>query len=867
MTKRYLYGKILLMKNVFTKKSKIVIISLLFALLIVCLMSLCFVPKTAQAESPINTNKYLPKTDLECLSLNSPIDVYSDDQVTAIVETGEQKRLLIEYNGVLLSPYTDFTAINQVQKLDSSSLLIYDNGNIYILALPSTPDQPIQKTELIAGGTSFALNSTLLATKSFFSIEIYDRNEREFTISEVHKPIEGVKKDTPITANDRYIFFVNQDGLCKYDINARVSTTLLSNFFPDEMIANTNILYLLSNGKVFKTDLDGKLTQLTFDTRHLDYDLGNITDPVNIAFHGDNLLIIQGNTIQEFKIENNQLLFTGYAISHGKTAYNRVNGQSQNATIQKYGDNVAILDDYKLTIINTNTSNRYDVDNYKNYVKGNDKLIGKSLPNKFALGKEYAFLIYNAGEPSCQLKLLNFVTNQIHDVENLTSSVKVRDVYYQSASFYLLIDIGNDKSIVYRIDENALSVTENDKIYQPQSALSFRQICVDLFGNIYLANSSRVIKVSKDNLNNYVTDEIITLCSNIKKLATDLTGSLFVLDDNTLKKYLPDYQLQEITFDKKITSFAFDFIDNDFYLLSNNDEFLSTAQVDQMVAIEDLVIPSDFKLTNTETNNALIGLKSYKIAQGENSFILKQTEQGFEFDKFATAGEEYIYVCPISTQTNTTLHLLAGQNDIVLTLSNTNCKELTQDTSVSEKAYVTPKVNVLYLPILTRNVTYYMYDEGNRITLDKNTEILPQFTVEFLGQTYYYAKFNVNDKEFAGYIPTAFTVTALSKDFNHQEYSIETVSKTNFYSNYELSQLVFEDYLEDGTTIRLIEKDKNVSKIAVFVDGEWIEGYISTKYIKDKPSLAIRNVLVILAVVTSLSATSVYFLLKKKKHN
>ena len=855
------------MNKIFTKESKNIIISLLFVLLIICSASLFLIPKTAQAELVINTNKYLPKTDLESLSLNSPIDVYSDEQITAIVETGEQKRLLIEYNGVLLSPYTDFTAINQIQKLDSSSLLIYDNGNIYILTLPSAPDQPIQKNELIAGGTSFALNSTLLATKSFFSIEIYDRNEREFTKSEIHKPIEGVKKDTPITANDRYIFFVNQEGLCKYDINARVSTTFLSNFFPDEMIANNNLVYLLSNGNVFKTDLDGHLTKLAFDTRHLDYDLGNITDPVNISFNGDNLLIIQGNTIQEFKVENNQLLFTGYAIAHGKPAYNRVNGQGQNAVIQKYDDNVAVLDDYKLTIINTNTSDRYDVNNYKNYVKGSDKLIGKSLPNKFALGKEHAFLIYNAGEPSCQLKLLNFMTNQIHDVENLTSSVKVRDVYYQGASFYLLVDIGNDKSVVYKIDESALSVTENDKIYQPQSALSFRHICVDLFGNIYLANSSRVIKVSKDKLNNYVTDEIITLCSNIKKLATDLTGNLFVLDENTLKQYLPDYQLEEITFDKKITSFAFDFIDNDFYLLTVNDEFLSTAQVPQTVSIEDLVIPNDFNLTNTSTNNALTQLKSYKISEGENAFIVNQTEYGFEFDKFATASEDYIYVCPITNSQGTaTLHVLAGQNDIVLTLSNANCKNLIENTSVSEKAYVTPKVSVLYFPILTRNVTYYMYDDGKQITLDKNTEISPQFTVEFLGQTYYYAKFNVGEKEFSGYIPTAFTVTALSKDFNYQEYSIETLSKTNFYSDYALSQLVFEDYLEDGTTVRLIEKDKNVSKIAVLIDGKWIEGYISTKYIKDKPSLAIRNVLVILAVVTSLSATSIYFLLKKKRN-
>ena len=167
------------------------------------------------------------------MPLNSPISVYSDEQITAIVESGEQKRLLIEYNGVLLSPYTNFTAINQVQKLDSSTLLIYDNGNLYTLSLPS-----FQKNQLIAGGRAFALNSTLLTTISGTSIEIYDRNDNSFTKSEVHETIVNAKKDKPITANERYIFFVNQSGLYKYDIDAKISTPFASDVFPDEMIAN-----------------------------------------------------------------------------------------------------------------------------------------------------------------------------------------------------------------------------------------------------------------------------------------------------------------------------------------------------------------------------------------------------------------------------------------------------------------------------------------------------------------------------------------------------------------------------------------------------------------------------------------------------
>ena len=175
--------------------------------------------------------------------------------------------------------------------------------------------------------------------------------------------------------------------------------------------------------------------------------------------------------------------------------------------------------------------------------------------------------------------------NEISEVLNSTLSPRVRDVFYQSNSFYLLIDIGNDKSAIYKIDENALSVTENDKIYQPTSAFSFSQICVDLFGNIYLANNTKIIKTSKDQNNSYtITEDIIGNCLNIKKIATDLVGNLFVLDDGILKQ-VSNGQANEISVEQKISSFAFDFIDNDFYLLTKNDEFISTTNEIQTICI------------------------------------------------------------------------------------------------------------------------------------------------------------------------------------------------------------------------------------------------------------------------------------------
>ncbi|MBE5737407.1 MAG: hypothetical protein E7348_03310 [Clostridiales bacterium] len=871
------------MENLFTKKSKNLIITLLFAVLIICSAFTFLTPKVAQASSLIEVNKYLPKTDLECLSLNSPKDVYSDEQITAIVDSD---KFIIEYNGVLLEEFNNFEEINQVLKFNATSLLINDYARIYSLTFNSQ-DNTIQKTDLNISGNDFALNSNLLATTFNNIVKFYDKNQNDFQESTAHQQIKNVKENTPIAANDNYFFFLNNDDvLHKYDVISKESTPLFApentyfkNNLPLKIIANQSHVYLLlAGGDIVKSDINGNYTTLNCDNdKNLDYELGKITNPSNLSFKGDNLLIIQANTIQEFKIDNNKLVFTGYAIASGKTAYNRVNGQAQAVSMQKYGDNLAVLDDYKLTIVNTDNVDKYDLNNYKNYVEGNEKLIGETLPNKFALGVEHAFLVYNAGDSSCKLKFLNFKTDKIYDIETSALNLRVEDVFFQGNSFYILNGTENFTPEVYKIDEQALSsaekensfqLSENDRIYKIPINYSVKHICLDLFGNIYLANNKDVIKITKEKQNVYtIPEKIIDSCTNIKKLSTDLAGNLFILDENTLKQYSTTSQsISDIVINQNITCFAFDYIDDDFYILTNSNEFISKTYGIQTTSIKDLVIPSDFNLNNSNTNFASTQLKSYKIAQDENAFIVKQTENGFELDKLATAGEEYIYVCPISlSQGTATLHILAGQNDIVLTLSNANCENLTQNTSVNQKAYVTPKVNVLYYPILTRNGTYNLLNDREQITLDKNTEISPQFTVEFLGQTYYYAKFNLGEKEFAGYIPTAFTVTTLNSNVVYDEYSIETVSKTNLYNDYELSNLVFEDCLQDGTSVRLLEKDKNVSKIAVLVDGEWIEGYIPTKYIKDKPSVAIRNVLVILAVVTSLSATSIYFLLKKKK--
>ena len=82
------------MKNYAFYKTKKITITILFALLICC--SAFFGVTTASAESsqpittPAQTQLFFPTTDLEYKSLTTPIDVYSDDNVTAIVQNDQK---------------------------------------------------------------------------------------------------------------------------------------------------------------------------------------------------------------------------------------------------------------------------------------------------------------------------------------------------------------------------------------------------------------------------------------------------------------------------------------------------------------------------------------------------------------------------------------------------------------------------------------------------------------------------------------------------------------------------------------------------------------------------------------------------------
>lgn len=872
MTKLYLYVKINTMNKYFNKTTKFLSIVVLSVVSFFCVLGLTFSTNNARAnEQAISVNNFIPQSDLENLQLSSPIDVYSDDVVTAVVQDTQQ--LLIHTNQNSITPNITFTAIKQVKKLDDNFLLVSDNGSIYKIDLTQLDGNGTIKTPLfcgsdIVGGNFFDINPNFLVTAYSTKGAVYSRNNNQLTLLDTFT----ISDSTPIAINDNgFIFFVNSDGLTKYDYATHTYSRLGQNVYPTTMIANNEFIYYTYQSNIYKISVNGGESVPLSDTNlDANYDLGNINNPVGISFKNNNLLVVQDDTIQEFKIQNDKLIFTGFAIAKNKTAYNRI---SSSATeIEKVNNSFGVLDNNKLMIYqNNNLTDRYARENYKNFDFEIDNLNKSGIkPKSFALGTNFALLLY---DDIRTLAMLNLTNGSLSDELLITTNIIIRDVCYQSGYFYVLCDKGNAPQHVYRVKEGdeqlTLEIIDNNS-----STTEFTKFFVDVYANIYLANDNSISKLTKDDNYTQITSVIASdngVLNNITKIQTDLLGNLFILSGKCI------YRWSNQNFNKfdisNVNSFAFDFVDNDVFFINDSKEFIKYTQQLDNVSINDLVIPNSFNLKNPQgTFVADDNLEFYSLIPSSNAYVVKSNLDNlivgdtFKFRELSSYTGEYVKICTIDYLGLAQFLVLANQDDIVLI--QTTQAELIADkriTVVPDKVYVSTNANAYFLPIITKNDTYSFSNNNQNIRLEKTTLISPKHKVEFLGYDYYYAEFNYGGKLYAGYIACDFTVEVLTDDFVWDEYNIETIKKASVYKQDDMQELL--SYIENETLVRVLKKDKYRAKIAYKQqDGTYQIGYIYTSDIVDNANIAIRNILIIIAVTACVCGTLTYFLLRKKKN-
>ncbi len=873
MTNNFLCVKICIMNTYLKKKTKFTIITILFTLFALCFTLAFCSPFIVKAEiKDIAKTNFLPQSDLESIELSGANAVYCDENITATVENSYLFNLYV--NGEKIVINDDISTLNEildVKLFNDTTLFFSANARLYSYDLQTRTYQKVQLGNSVDEPVSyFDFNQNYLVTTYQATCKIFQITNGAFTSVSSSGIAIADGSNVAINQNNE-LFIVGNDGIYKTLASLpaiQTADNTLTLDTPSTLIANNDYIFYIatetgSGNKIIRRLClsDKTTTDFSLFADDSAYQLGNITSPKKISFINDNLLVLEEDCAQEFFIDDEQLIFSGFAIANDKTAYNRI--LSSAIKVEKVNQTVAVLDTFKLTVFtNQNQNDIYARENYKNYLLSNLSIDGIT-PSSFALGDGNALLYYSDNETNKFVALLDFSKGQNYLSNKITfeTGVNVKDVCYQSGNYYILCDYGQAPQNVYKstVIDGELSFS---KIDNNTSSTEFTFIAVDVYKNIYLANDTTITKLNKSD--DYTQIDVVATFTNVTRLQTDLLGNLFVLADGKVHcvNNSTEYSIDNVK------TFALDYVDNAVYFIKNDSTVLSsTTQMDN-VSILDIAVPSDYTLTNpigvTTANETL---EFFTATEDANAYVVSIKEQTFTFKNLTTYSGEYVKICTVDYLGTPKFLVFANQDDIVLIeidhAQSVQKQKITQN--LPETVFVATNVNAYYLPIINANDDF-AFTDTDKVRLNKTTQISVIHKIEFLGCKYYYAQFEFDSKTYSAYIPCKYTVEVLNKDFAWDSYEIETVKETAVYSDNDMQTEIAK--LNKNTKVRIIEKGKTVCKIAYKLDdGTYQIGYIYTSKILDEPSIAIRNILVIIAVTACVCGTLTYFILRKRRRD
>jgi len=808
-----------------------------------------------------------PSSALEYYELSTPVDVYSDDDVTAIIQSQTPSNLLVYKNGVFSSIQANM--LTDVALLDANTLIYSTEARIKKINLSeydhsnptaSISDYPLDQTNSIAT-TYFALSDEYIITAYDTKLKIFTNEQEPEYVNEL-----TIDYNSRIAINqDNRIFYILDGNIYTRTIDDNFSqiNELVVSVNPSALLADQENLYYIESNKIYRISVNGEnLTELTVAIDELNQ-LGNLTTPVGLSFRNGNLLFTDksANAISEFKINSDDSLeFTGFAIAKGKTAYNRISSSA--TAISRYGDTLAVVDSERLTIIDKGEDfHPYARSAFKHYYYTD--ISNGEAPNALAVGKTEILMLFGKDTERSHLRTLSLLDGTVSEPKTVFTSNFIRNITFANGKYYLTADLNDGKGYVYSTD-NTLS--EFTQVYQAETFLS--TITVDLANNIYLSDGTdKVYKLTPSDTG-YNLEELATL-NAVTELRCDLTGSLFALADGDIYTLNGDawqaYTLQGDYSSTNVKSLALGFEKSEVIIYYQGEELLCKVNGLDVIAIDSLKLPENFVITDKNAK-----LNDFKVCATKDdnyafSIKVKQNDQ-ITFDKVSEQTSETLFICSFTAtdglNRSVDLSLLVNQDQIILARSN-ELKDVTPEkqTEVPTQAFVTTGVNGYYIPIITMEDAFVLTD-GENVRLSVKQIINPVAKISFLNKEYYFASFTVGQETYSGYIPVDFTVEILSQDFVWEDYTVVKVNATKIYSDKELSTKI--DALKKNQTVRLFSTEKGVAYVAYKTDAGWVRAYIRSDAITNPANTTVRNILIIIAVMASVCGTTTYFVLRKK---
>lgn len=832
------------MKNRLLKNKKFYLIISLFLLCFTCGIFGASVKNTyAEQTLTVATKVEFPLSRAEVFDLDTygPRDaIYFGNNIALI---REDNTLWISKNGNEFFRFNSLLENNpgQIKALDDKNFIVSDNLNLYMINVELLTIKELSYDGRQITASSFDINNNFMIAINEQRVTLYSFRNGEITSSNIVS--ESATKLTPVCvgSNGKAFYIQNNNvnstlNLCVYDYTTP-SQGALSIYEHTEkitqIICDDNFVYFIKGSEIFKLATDKSMAepQVLSVANDKNFELGSLSTPKSLSFKNSNLLV--GDTtkacVQEFRINQNTLEFTGFAIAKNKTAFNRT---SQNTIdVESYATKQAFLTADKIMVVDKSKNfNAYEKSCYLNLFASD---LGGNIPNKIALGKR-GILLVNTYTSSVSFYLFDKGDNQSNLVElKLDQYITIHDACYQSGYYYVIATTSNDIT-TYKISESDLSITQTSTTLKTNPRFT-----VDVFGNAHVYHDTSIIKIE-----------------------SDLVGNVYAIKQDgfyKLNKQTDQFELVlSAASGKTIKTFTMDFDKNEVYLLYENDEFVYSTISLENVAINGTLLPNDFKVSDANANTQL----KYYLPTNQNVYSVALSETDMSFLEIVNAPSKYIFVCELPSINH---YLLVGQEGFVIAYADASRLE---DATLSmqeqvKRAFTHSDVNAYYIPIIAQSSPYSLCLGEQKIRLSATTPISVSKVFTFLEKQFYLCEFEYNGQTHVGYVPVNFTTDMLSEDYTYDIFTIEKVDKVEVYDERNMQNKIFT--LHNGDTIRLLSNDKGICHIKFF-DGEtWQDGYINGSAINNQPNTTIRNILIILVVATCLCGTTTYFLIRRKR--
>ena len=751
-------------KNKLFRHAAITLLSFIF---LFC-FAVAFVTISVSAEEPsITPSLFLPSSPIETNSLNNPIDaVYFSDGRIATIEGNNVVIHLTDGNKQTISE-NDLSPLKQIKLFDENSLLVSANAKLYKISLTTDSySYEVLKDDrnIDIGVNYFDFNNDYLITAYSTYLRIYSLENDVTYINEIN----GVDGNSPIALINNEIILNHSNAttnefrvsnLVSFNTLKTITEIIIENHIiqVSDIITDDNNFYFICGGKIYRgNNNDFSVTMLKVEDS--DFNLGNIDSPVSLAFKGENLLITDPTigAIQEFRVEGDKLVFTGFAVASEKTAFNRIGSSATEVSVAN--NSLAVLDDYKLTVIKDLSGNLYSQDNYFN-------LAHSEKPDFISVGNGTVLLAKDNKTEIYSLSGEKLFTPDF-DGNNIT------DVCYIDGYYYIVMpNTGNtNHSVVFRISE--IDGTAENICVAENHFGAATLISVDIYGNVILCKDGNIYTSANgfsERINN-------TQIANIKKIQTDLNGNVFAFTGNAVY-YIAEGQVKNIPLSDTFNSFALSFDSKRVYFIKENDERIYSTDELLNLSITDITVPDSFKTSgeSADKNN----FKTFSLNDGAVSFVIStDNTDKFKYEKTGSGSvNEYILICETEYKTvedlKINLSILLGYDElrkpIYLAVKSELISKITSASDKEEKRYVATDVNVYYLPMITENDDFCIKDGDGILRLRAKTEINVLGEVEFNSEEYngkflYIGLKNSRGEEVYGYVPEKFTVKVLSED-------------------------------------------------------------------------------------------------------